>query len=55
MEPEEDIFHTYDKNGNMLSMVDGDYTTIYKYDDQGRLLEEDAFFRDELRYYYSYS
>ncbi|MCR5803054.1 MAG: hypothetical protein K6G47_02215 [Clostridia bacterium] len=54
-EPAEDIFNTYDENGNKISMVNGDYTTIYKYDDQGRLIEEDAFFRDELSYFYSYS
>ena len=54
-EPSEDILYTYDKDGNKLSMVNGDYTTIYKYDDKGRLIEEDAFFRDELSYFYSYS
>lgn len=54
-EPVEDIFYTYDDNGNLLSIVTGDHTTIYKYDDQDRLLEVDAFYKDELSFYYTYS
>ncbi|MBO7453174.1 MAG: hypothetical protein J6U54_22815 [Clostridiales bacterium] len=55
MTPAEDIFYTYDKDGNILSMVNGDITTLYEYDNKGRLIEECSFYKDEVSYCYKYS